>query len=220
MVLLPLAKKLKKKIHREIALAQDLLIEEVFKAFNSAVLHGGTAIWRCYQSNRFSEDVDFYISPKEKNKIENFFEELKSLNFKILKRKLTQNAFYSKLKYNGVEIRFEVLFKEIKNFSTKEYEMTDGTKIVVNTLSPEDLIKEKIEAYFSRFKIRDLYDIFFLLDFANKSEIKNNLSHLLKNFKNPEDEKELKYLIIAGVTPKLEEILKKIKKYEENKTHK
>jgi predicted nucleotidyltransferase component of viral defense system len=98
--------------------------------------------------------------------------------------------------------------------------MTDGTKFVVNTLSPEDLIKEKIEAYFSRFKIRDLYDTFFLLDFANKSEIKNNLSHLLKNFKNPEDEKELKYLIITGVAPKLEEILKKIKKYEENKTHK
>jgi predicted nucleotidyltransferase component of viral defense system len=119
-----------------------------------------------------------------------------------------------------VEIRFEALFKEIKKFATKEYEMADGTKIVVNTLSPEDLIKEKVEVYFDRLNIKDLYDIFFLLNFAEKKEIKNNLSQLLQNFKNPKNEKELKYLIIVGTAPKLEEMLKKIKKYEENKTHK
>jgi predicted nucleotidyltransferase component of viral defense system len=219
MVILPLIRKLRKKIHREIAFAQDVLIQEVFRTFNSAILHGGTAVWRCYQSNRFSEDLDFYISQKEKEKIEKFFDELKNLGFKILKRKLTKNALYSKLKYNEVEIRFEVLFKEIKKFATKEYEMADGTKIVVNTLFPEDLIKEKVETYLNRLNIRDLYDIFFLLDFAKQREIKNDLSRLLKNFKNPKNEKELKYLIIVGTAPKLEEMLKKIKKYEENKTH-
>lgn len=144
---------------------------------------------------------------------------MKNLNFKILKRKLTNNALYSKLKYNEVELRFEVLFKEIKKFTTKEYEMADGTKIVVNTLSPTDLIKEKIEAYLKRFKIRDLYDIFFLLDFVNQKEIGKNIFHFLENFKYPEDEKELKYLIIVGVAPKLEEILEKIKKYGKNKTY-
>ena len=97
--------------------------------------------------------------------------------------------------------------------------MADGTKIVVNTLSPTDLIKEKIEAYLKRFKIRDLYDIFFLLDFVNQKEIGKNIFHFLENFKYPEDEKELKYLIIVGVAPKLEEILEKIKKYGKNKTY-
>jgi hypothetical protein len=38
---------------------------------------------------------------------------------------------------------------------------------------------------------------------------------LLKDFKKPVDEKELKFLIITGVAPKLEEILNKIKKYAE-----
>ncbi len=216
MVILPLVRKLKKRIHREIAFAQDLLIQEVFRIFDSAILHDGTAIWRCYQSNRFSEDVDFYISSKENKKIEKFFGELKNFGIKILKQKLTQNALYSKLKYNEAEIRFEALFKERKNFATKEYEMVDGTKIVVNTLPPEELIKEKVEAYLKRRKIRDLYDIFFLLDFAEKKDVKNELSRLLRNFKNPEDEKELKYLIIVGTAPKLEEMLKKIKKYGEN----
>jgi predicted nucleotidyltransferase component of viral defense system len=215
MVELPIFKKLKKKIHREIADLQDILVSEAFKIFKSAVLHGGTAIWRCYQGNRFSEDLDFYISPKEKNKIKNFLENLEKEGFKILKKKFTQNAFYSKIKRNGIEIRFEVLFKEIKNYTTKEYETIEGTKFVINTLAPESLILEKIYAYSKRKLIRDLYDIYFLLNYASKEKIKNYLLKLLKDFKKPVDEKELKYLIITGVAPKLEEILNKIKKYAE-----
>jgi predicted nucleotidyltransferase component of viral defense system len=215
MVEFPIFKKLKKKIHREIAGLQDILVSEVFKIFKSSVLHGGTAIWRCYQGNRFSEDVDFYISPKEKNKIKIFLENLEKEGFKILKKKFTQNAFYSKIKRNDVEIRFEVLFKEIKNYSTKEYETIEGTKFVINTLAPEELILEKTYAYLKRKLSRDLYDIYFLLDYASKEKIKNYLLKLLKNFKKPVDEKELKFLIITGVAPKLEEILNKIKKYAE-----
>jgi predicted nucleotidyltransferase component of viral defense system len=215
MVEFPIFKKLKKKIHREIAGLQDILVSEVFKIFKSAVLHGGTAIWRCYQGNRFSEDVDFYISPKEKNKIKIFLENLQKEGFKILKKKFTQNAFYSKIKRNDVEIRFEVLFKEIKNYSTKEYETIEGTKFVINTLAPEELILEKTYAYLKRKLSRDLYDIYFLLDYASKEKIKNYLLKLLKDFKKPVDEKELKFLIITGVAPKLEEILNKIKKYAE-----
>ena len=215
MVELPIFKKLKKKAHREIAGLQDILVSKVFKIFKSAVLHGGTAIWRCYQGNRFSEDVDFYISPKEKNKIKIFLENLQKEGFKILKKKFTQNAFYSNIKRNDVEIRFEVLFKEIKNYSTKEYETIEGTKFVINTLAPEELILEKTYAYLKRKLSRDLYDIYFLLDYASKEKIKNYLLKLLKDFKKPVDEKELKFLIITGVAPKLEEILNKIKKYAE-----
>ena len=28
---------------------------------NKIVLHGGTAIWRCYAGNRFSDDLDLYV---------------------------------------------------------------------------------------------------------------------------------------------------------------
>ncbi len=215
MVVLPLVKKLKKSWHREIALAQDILIQEIFSYFKTAVLHSGTAIWRCYNGNRFSEDVDIYLSFQEKNKINQFLKNLENLGFKILKKKFTQNAFYSKLEYEKVTIRFEVLFKKIKNFTTKEYENLDGTKITVYTLPPEILIEEKIGAYSKRKMIRDLYDIYFLLDFVeNINIIKNKLKDFLENFKDkkPQDEKELKFLIISGVAPKFEEIIKKIEK--------
>ena len=48
-----------------------------------------------------------------------FLENLEKDGFKILKKKFTQNAFYSKIIKNKIEIIFEVLFKEIKNYITK-----------------------------------------------------------------------------------------------------
>lgn len=219
MVVLPLIKKLKKSWHREIALAQDILIQEIFSHFKTAVLHGGTAIWRCYNGNRFSEDIDIYLSPIEKKKIILFLKNLESLGFKILKKKFTFNAFYSKLEYEKAIIRFEVLFKKIKNFLTKEYENLEGTKINIYTLSPESLIDEKINAYLKRKMIRDVYDIYFLLDFVkNKDLLRDKLKNFLKNSQNlkPKDEKELKFLIISGVAPEFEEIIKKLKKNASN----
>ncbi|MGC8981476.1 MAG: nucleotidyl transferase AbiEii/AbiGii toxin family protein [Minisyncoccia bacterium] len=215
MVELPIIKKLKKRLHREIAIFQDILVREIFDYFETAVLHGGTAIWRCYQGNRFSEDVDFYLSPREKNKILKFFEKLENLGIKILKKKFTSNAFYSRLKQNEVEIRLEVLFKKIENYITKEYETAEGLKFVINTLSAEDLIEEKVAAYLKRKMVRDLYDIYFLLNYADKEKIKKEINKLLNNFKKPIDEKELKFLIIVGVAPKLNDILNKIKNYAE-----
>jgi len=144
-----------------------------------------------------------------------FLENLEKDGFKILKKKFTQNAFYSKISKNKIEIRFEVLFKEIKNYITKEYETVEGTRFVINTLSSESLILEKISAYLKRGFIRDIYDIYFLLRYSSKEKIKNALLKLLKNFKKTVNEKELKFLIIIGVAPKLEEILNKIKKYAE-----
>ena len=59
--MIPLILKLKKATHREIAKAQDLIVETLYEVFETAVFHGGTAIWRCYKGNRFSEDIDIYM---------------------------------------------------------------------------------------------------------------------------------------------------------------
>lgn len=61
---IPLMLKLRKSAHKDIAAAQDLIVESLYDTFNDAVLHGGTCIWRCYQGKRFSEDIDMYI-PKD-----------------------------------------------------------------------------------------------------------------------------------------------------------
>jgi predicted nucleotidyltransferase component of viral defense system len=92
--------------------------------------------------------------------------------------------------------------------------MSDGTFILVNILQPEEMIKEKISAYFKRRKVRDLYDIFFLLKFVeDKEKIKNHLLKFIEDFKKPKDEKELKTLIISGSVPTIKNMLEVIKKW-------
>jgi len=41
--------------------------------FLMAVLHEGTVIWRCFKSNRFSEDLDFYLEKKRRGKNKKVF---------------------------------------------------------------------------------------------------------------------------------------------------
>jgi hypothetical protein len=60
---IPLALKLKKRTHRTVAYAQDLIVPQIYVSFPFSVVHEGTAIWRCYGGNRFSEDKDPRQSP-------------------------------------------------------------------------------------------------------------------------------------------------------------
>lgn len=210
--MIPLILKLKREKHKEISRAQDLIIEELYKIFDKAIIHGGTAIWRCYQGNRFSEDIDAYLE-YNKDKIDIFFNNLTKIGFIILKKKVTDNSIYSNLQFNGVNVRFEAIFKK-KESILKEYETYERNFIIVYTLTPEDLIEEKVNAYLNRYKIRDLYDIFFLLKHVkNKEKIKRSIENLIKNFKEPLDKQELKVLIIQGLIPDIKNMIKYIKSW-------
>lgn len=214
-VTLPIEKKLKKRLHRNIALAQDILVMEVYNHFLNAVIHGGTAIWRCYGSNRFSEDVDVYlpVNLEEKN-INRFLTGLKEKGFIVQKFKMTKNTVFSKFSYLDIIVSFEAVLKEIKNFVIKRFELVDGNFIFVNTLRPEEMIEEKVLAYLKRRKVRDLYDIFFLLNFVEEREkVRKILENFLKDFKEPEDEKELKVLIISGSVPRVEDMMEEIRRW-------
>ena len=212
MVNIPLNLKLKKKIERDIAYAQDIIVGELYKFFPNAIIHGGTAIWRCYQGNRFSEDVDVYIN-KNLDKIEELFNSLKSKGFKIIKKRIKDNSIYSELDFNGIAARFEATFQDKKPFSRK-YETSESFFINVYTLSAEDLIIEKVETYLKRRKIRDLYDIYFLLNYAeNRKAIENCLRKLIENYEKPKDEENLAGIIIMGAVPKSNELLTEIKRW-------
>ncbi len=210
---IPLILKLKKQAHKSIAEAQDIIVKELYAVFDKAVLHGGTSIWRCYGGNRFSEDVDVYI-PNDKTRIDSLFESLKKNGFLVHKKKVTQKSLYSSMELNRAIVRLEALFKKpIPKGGLKEYETSNGNIITVYTLTPEELIKEKIGAYPNRLKIRDLYDIFFLLRHVkSKGEILKDLRKLIRQFKKPIDEKDLRVLIIEGLVPDTEGMLDFIKR--------
>src|SRR3989344_1301142 len=211
MAKIPLILKLKKESYKNIAKAQDIIVEELFKISDNAVLHGGTGIWRCYKGNRFSEDVDVYIQ-KDAEKLNNIFENLMKRGFAIEKKKISEKSLYSNLRLDNLFVRFEAIFKTAKG-ELKEYETVEGNLITVNCLSAGDLIKEKIIAYSNRLKIRDLYDIFFLLRYVDdKKSVRRELMHFIRNFKKPLDEQNLRILIIEGLVPKVNDMLNYIQR--------
>lgn len=198
--------------HKRIARAQDIVVETLYRVFPRGVLHGGTAIWRCYSGNRFSEDVDAYLE-KDIEKISKFFGELEKAGFEITKKRITKNSVYSSMSFGGAEVRFEALFKRAKGV-VKEYETYEGILFNVFTLSPEEIVTEKIDAYLKRRKIRDLYDIFFLLRYVRDVErLRSELAELLQNFKEPVDEEELKAVILFGAIPTKSNIVEYIKRW-------
>ncbi|HLC91049.1 MAG TPA: nucleotidyl transferase AbiEii/AbiGii toxin family protein [Candidatus Nanoarchaeia archaeon] len=212
MVKIALGQKLKKHIHQEIALAQDILVEELYITFPTAILHGGTAIWRCYGGGRFSEDLDVYL-PRDEQKIASYWEKLKERGFILEKKKVTANSIYSTLQLQRQKVRFEALFLK-KDNCLKEYETISGNYLTVLTLTPEQFVEEKVNAYLNRKKIRDLYDIFFLLRFVqDRKGVLSFLKRLLDDFPAPADEEELQVLILEGVVPSVQKMKEYIERY-------
>ena len=215
MIKIPLQTRLKREIHRKIAYAQDLIVKEVYSVFDKAVLHGGTAIWRCYNGRRFSEDLDFYLS-NDKKKIEILFENFKKIGFVIKKRKISENGIYSELEFDRISVRLEATFQKIFGLIC-DYEMSDGNIISIRSLTPETFLIEKSNTYLKRFKVRDLWDIFFLLRIVDNPKKINEIGNLIKNYKKPADEKDLKILLLEGIAPSSDEMIDYIKRRWESK---
>ena len=209
---LPLHLKIKKKAHLDIAYAQDLIIGEIYSFIPKAVFHGGTAIWRCYKGNRFSEDIDLYLPSKAG--IEDFFDKLAQIGFIIIKKRIKDNSLYSLLEFNRAQVRLECLFLNKKG-TLANYEMMDGNLITIYSLTPEELIVEKISACLKRKKVRDLYDIFFLLRSAEKKKYQN-----LKEIQeiDIEDEENLNAIILFGLIPTVKEMKEYIARWEKQNT--
>ncbi len=201
---IPLQIRLKRETHRKIALAQDLIVREVYSVFNKAVLHGGTAIWRCYSGKRFSEDLDFYL-PKDKEKIEKLFENLNKIGFEIKKKKVSENSIYSELELDRTSVRLEATFQNIQGVLC-DYEMANGNFISIYSLTSEAFLAEKINTYLKRFKVRDLWDISFLLKSVKNLKSVKELETLIKNYKKPVDEDNLKAIILEGIVPTAQEM--------------
>lgn len=204
---IPLENRLRKKLHVDIARLQDEIVELLYNISNRLILHGGTAIWRCYNGNRFSEDLDFYL-----DHIENFEsklkDEIKKHGLVITKFKKTENLIYCKISNGSVEIRVEINFSKKVKYVLGKYERADGSEMNVFVLSPDDLIIEKMGAYLHRRFIRDIYDVFHLLSFVrDKKNISIHLKDFLQHIQPPIDEKNLKILIYSGSIPSYKQIV-------------
>jgi len=208
-MIIPLEKRLKKRMHVEIARLQDETVEILYGIENGLVMHGGTAVWRCYGGNRFSEDLDFYC--RNIGRIEDGLKtKLEERGLMIPKFKKTANLVFCKISNGSVDVRVEINHAVRKPAIVKSYEKCDGSFMDVLTLSPEDLILEKIEAYESRRFIRDIYDVYHLSNYATGG--KKLASFVASAIKAPVDEENLNAIVYTGKIPSFNQIVEALRR--------
>lgn len=192
------------KTDRQIALArlQDRVVDAVFGIEPDVVLHGGTAIWRCYGGNRFSEDIDVYATDRQVKKLAGELTWALSRLGILLDHPLI-SARALEFSDRFAKSRLEAMRPKARlNAVQREYSRCDGTKTVVTTLSASALALEKIDAYVSRAYVRDLYDMYHLAINERLDDVaKRALRAFAKTAARPADEKRLRELIYVGAAP-------------------
>ncbi|MCI0503075.1 nucleotidyl transferase AbiEii/AbiGii toxin family protein [Candidatus Micrarchaeota archaeon] len=207
---IPIANRLKKRLHVDTGILQDELVDLLYSVDNRIVMHGGTAIWRCYGGNRFSEDLDFY-SPRDFNEKE-FVEKARQRGLTVLKFKKTANLIFSKVTNGNVEVRVELNHSAPHAGAIRNYERMDGSLMTVLALNPQELLLEKISAYADRRLIRDIYDIFHLSSIADGSPgLQEEMRKFLHKLEPPLDEENLKAIVYSGAIPSFRQMVEQLR---------
>lgn len=213
----------------EKAKLEDTIIDLLYSEYKDLVFHGGTAIWRCYAGNRFSRDVDFYLKASNKDRsgeYKEFTEFLKGRGF-VVKEKGYGNSSDTMhfLVEAGGKMKIDINFKYKKGVAV-EYVRVDGSKIIILSLTSQQLLDEKIEAYANKLQskdeekhseVQDLYDIYYLTSIVKRKDRKtvDRLAALIKEIKSspPPNVRSLGHLILSGLPPAFEMMVERIEEW-------
>ena len=150
------------------------------KAAGLLVFKGGTALQKTGVIQRFSEDLDFTAKKLAdiKKIIELSMIAIKTYNYqveidKIIKKDIS-DSFRLKIKgplYNNQRgictIRIEISKREEIILPVQQKELaplySDILPYILDIMSYEEILSEKIRAIYTRNKARDLYDLYYLL---------------------------------------------------------
>ena len=160
---------------------QDIALMSIYNEFgNRLIFKGGTCLYKIYQLNRFSEDLDFTATKNFKSK--EFFEHLPyffrllNINSKLRLEKF-ENAtniymdIYGPL-FDGSKETIKTLilnisFRERIQLPIVRYpylpKYDEVRPFDIFAMKEEEILAEKVRAIYSRQKARDVYDLWYLL---------------------------------------------------------
>lgn len=129
---------------------------------------GGTALRIFYQSPRFSEDFDF-DSRLSINELEHAIQltlellDKDGIGSEILESKKTSGGYFGIIKLDSLKTSLEISNR--KNSKGEPVTIVGDFTLpyTIFLLSAENLFSEKIDAFLSRQKPRDYYDLYFIL---------------------------------------------------------
>lgn len=152
---------------------EEFEIEVLEKLKNAGFLKplvfiGGTMLRLCYDLNRYSVDMDFWFIKKTEQG--RYFKNLKdflALSYEITDAKSKFNTILIEIRSKDYPRRLKIeIRKTSKKCESEEkiaFSKYSPTQVILKVLSPEEIIKSKIEAALDRKDIRDFFDIEFLL---------------------------------------------------------
>lgn len=148
---------------------------------NELVFKGDTCLYKFYNLNRFSEDLDF--SGINMLNIDSLLDRITSdlnffgINARVTGKKEIFNSILISLSifgplYSGraqsacrlaidINMKSDVLYKDVKTFHSLYPDIPSFTLLVMHE---KEIIAEKTRAVFTRETTKDVYDIYFLLN--------------------------------------------------------
>ncbi len=138
------------------------------KFLDVLIFTGGSMLRLCHGLDRYSIDLDFWLY--KKIDVKNYFEKLKEYLSRYYGLKDAENKFYtmifevkSKEYPRGLKIEIRKKSGKFKTDLSIAYSRYSSIQVFVRTLSLNEVMRSKIEAFLQRKEIRDVFDIEFLL---------------------------------------------------------
>ena len=175
---------------------QDYVIDIIYDYFHpDALLYGGTAVWRCFGGMRFSDDIDIYM---DGNSFNLFVSALEKYGLRLLWQD-PEIPTRVRIANNVTELLLETKPGYAEN-EMRTYARIDGSTKTISVLTPTELMTRKMEAYQGRRYVRDIYDLFILTNWLDRSDyvVNSSFSKFLQGIHRPIDEKVLSSLLYAG----------------------
>ncbi len=162
---------------------QDLLLHLLYRKIPEMIFSGGTCIWKVFKGDRFSEDIDAYVSEIPEDLPDYFKKELAlfGTDCKISKSKKTANMLFLKLglSFPGHHREIVLSIEILKSSKPKTIERVtlyspypDIPPVEMIVLSKEEMLANKVSAIYQRNRPRDVYDTALLLKFGAKIDMK------------------------------------------------
>ena len=155
---------------------QDILLFNIYKQTNLLIFKGGTALYKLYGLQRFSEDLDFTLieNLNIEEIIKKYLNNIKDSKIKNVKK--LKNSISIKIAFKGIITKYNTVRIDIslKNVILDKFDVKNHTSpypdinpFNLRVLSLKEMVAEKIHSLLNRESARDLYDLFFLLKFVD-----------------------------------------------------
>jgi hypothetical protein len=147
---------------------------EILDKMNSAkmleplVFGGGTMLRLCHELNRYSVDLDFWFVKRiSQNDFFNSSQKILEKDYEMTDAQMKRDTFLFELrsahypKRLKIEIRRQM--KECDYQQKIAFSRFSTRQVLLNALTLDQMMKNKIEAFLNRGEIRDCFDIEFML---------------------------------------------------------